>query len=122
MNKKTKKFLEFCAGLLVGVVIGAFIAWQAIQIEHKNEEIAMLKEKLSQSQTERFKDILRFGQWKLQVEELAKENGWQLPEMSDSLVFMVEGPEFESHIVAEVVDSDSIHIIEQSTKIIDDSR
>lgn len=109
-------------GLLIGILFGVVLIKLFLFFQHKNEEIAMLKEKLSQSQTERFKDILRFGQWKLQVEELAKENGWQLPEMSDSLVFIVEGPEFESHIVAEVVDSDSIHIIEQSTKIIDDSR
>lgn len=119
MNKKTKNIVSFCAALLVGVVIGAFIAWQDIQIGHKNEEIASLKEELSQAQTDWFKNILKFGQWKLQVEKLAKENGWQLPEMNDSLLIITDTIPFEATISAEMV-GDSLRVTNRSVKINDE--
>jgi len=111
MNNKSK-ITSFILGILIGITIGVLI----IVIKQKNEEIAYLKEKISKNQTDRFKDILRFGQWKLQVEELAKENGWALPEMPDSAVLVVDGPQFEGRISAEI-EGDSVHVIEKSVKI-----
>jgi hypothetical protein len=61
-----------------------------------------LKEELSQAQTDHFIDVIRFGQWKLQVEQLAEENGWELPELSDSATLVVPGPKIEGHLEAEV--------------------
>lgn len=113
-----KRYFPYGVGILLGIAIGVFAAWMDITIKDKNEEIASLQEKLSQEQSDRLKDILRFGQWKLQVEQLAKENGWILPEMLDSLVFMVDGPVFEGRISAEKT-GDSVHIVDKSVKIID---
>lgn len=118
MNKKTTSILGTCASLVIGVAIGAFILWQFIQIKDKNREIATLQAELSRSQTDRFKDILRFGQWKLQVEKLAEKNGWVLPELSDTLTFEIEGASFEGHITAEKT-GDSIRVLEKSVKIND---
>ena len=88
-----KKKIIKLASIIVGLLIVVLIGGMAMSIIQKNKEIATLKEKISQSQSDRFMDLLRFGQWKLKVEELAEKNGWQLPEMSDSLVLTVEGPE-----------------------------
>lgn len=85
MNKTSKNIVAFCVGLLICVALGALIGHQFYQIKLKNEEIASLKEELSKTQTNRFMDLLRFGQWKLQVDELAENNGWELPVLEDSL-------------------------------------
>ena len=66
-----------------------------------------------------FKEYMRFGQWKLQVEELAKENGWELPEMPDSAVMVVKGPTISARMRAKIV-GDSLHIIDDSLELIDD--
>lgn len=114
MSKKTiSKLVLFLVVVLLGILIGGM----AMSIVLKNKEIATLKEEIERSNSDRFKDLLRFGQWKLKVEEMADKNGWQLPEMSDSVVLMVDGPSFEGHIEAEV-DGDSIHVINKSTKIL----
>ena len=94
------------------MAIGALI----FVIKQKNEDIAFLKEEISKVQSDKFKDMLRFGQWKLQVEELAKENGWELPEMSDSAVLVVDGPKFEGRISAEI-EGDSVRVIDKSVNI-----
>ena len=96
-----KKKIIKLASIIVGLLIVVLIGGMAMSIIQKNKEIATLKEKISQSQSDRFMDLLRFGQWKLKVEELAEKNGWQLPEMSDSLVLTVEGPE-QKYIVKEL--------------------
>ena len=116
MNKNLTKIVVFCVTLLLGFALGAFIMWQFLQIKHKNEEIASLKEELSQAQTDRLKDILRFGQWKLKVEELAEKNGWQLPEMNDSLLIITDTIPFEARLSAERV-GDSLHVTSKSVKI-----
>ena len=119
MNKNMKRIFPFGLGLLLGIALGVLFIWLSVAIEDKNEEIASLQEKLSQEQSDRLKDILRFGQWKLQVEQLAEKNGWILPEMSDSLVLMVKGPTIESHMVAEQ-EGDSFRIKEMSTRVVED--
>lgn len=111
-----KRFFALGITLLLGLVIGVFAAWTVTTIKNKNLEIASLKEEISRVQSDRFKDMLRFGQWKLQVEELAKENGWELPEMSDSAVLVVDGPKFEGRISAEI-EADSIRVKDKSIKI-----
>lgn len=115
MNKK--RIFNLGIGVLLGIPIVGFASWTAITIKNKNEEIASLKKKLSQEQSNRLIDILKFGQWKLQVEELAEENAWVLPEMSDSIVLDVDGFKFEGNISAEIT-GDSIHVIEESVKLI----
>ena len=109
---KSFKILSVVLAFLLGIAIGALI----IVIKQKNEDIAFLKEEISKVQSDRFKDILKFGQWQLQVEELAKENGWTLPEMSDSAVLVVDGPKFEGHISAEI-EGDSVRVTDKSVKI-----
>lgn len=116
MDKKSNNKLGLAIGIIVGCILGVLIIWQIIAIKQKNEDIAFLKEEISKVQSDRFKDILRFGQWKLQVEKLAKENGWALPEMSDSAVLVVDGPQFEGRISAEI-EGDSVHVIDKSVKI-----
>ena len=108
---KSFKIRYAVLALLFGIAIGAII----LVIKQKNEEIAFLKEEISKVQSDRFKDMLRFGQWKLQVEELAKENGWVLPEMSDSLVFKVASAIAEEHI-STVIEDDSVRVIDKSIK------
>ena len=109
---KSFKIRYAVLALLLGIAIGAII----LVIKQKNEEIAFLKEEISKVQSDRFKDMLRFGQWKLQVEELANKNGWELPEMSDSAVLVVDGPKFEGRISAEI-EADSIRVKDKSIKI-----
>lgn len=109
---KSFKIRYAVLALLLGIAIGAII----LVIKQKNEEIAFLKEEISKVQSDRFKDILRFGQWKLQVEELANKNGWILPEMPDSAVLVVDGPKFEGHISAEI-EGDSVRVIDKSVNI-----
>ena len=113
MDKKLPNKLGLAVGFIISFILGALIMWQFLEIKHKNEEIAFLKEEISREQTDRFKDILKFGQWKLQVEELAKENGWVLPEMSDSLVFKVASAIAEEHI-STVIEDDSVRVIDKS--------
>ena len=115
MDKKLSNKLGLAVGFIISFILGALIMWQFLEIKHKNEEIAFLKEEISREQTDRFKDILKFGQWKLQVEELAKENGWVLPEMSDSLVFKVASAIAEEHI-STVIEDDSVRVIDKSIK------
>ena len=116
ISNSNKSLFGLLCGILIGILIGVGLIKLFLVFQHKNEEIAMLKEELSQFQTDRIKDILRFGQWKLQVEELAERYGWQLPEMSDSLTFVVDGPSFEEHITAEKV-GDSSRVMEKSVKM-----
>ena len=108
---KSFKIRYAVLALLLGIAIGAII----LVIKQKNEEIAFLKEEISKVQSDRFKDMLRFGQWKLQVEELANKNGWVLPEMPDSAVLVVDGPKFEGRISAEI-EGDSIRVTDKSIK------
>ena len=101
------------------MAVGALFAWQADTIKKKNKEIASLKEELSQAQTDHFIDVIRFGQWKLQVEQLAEENGWELPELSESATLTVPGTEIEGHLEAEV-EGDSLVVRNTSTKVVEE--
>ena len=116
MERKVKKTIWKIVSFIIGLAIGALIVWQYKTIEKKNAEIATLKEELSQAQTLNLKFMLRFGQWKLQIEELAKENGWELPELSDSDTLIIPGPKFEGNLKADIV-GDSIVVREKTIKI-----
>ena len=109
-----KRIIIHGIGLLIGMATGAFIVLTITTINKKNSEIASLKEQISREQTDRLRDLLKFGQWKLQVDQLAKENGWTLPEMSDTLVIPVA--EFEGRISADIT-GDSIRVVDKSVKI-----
>jgi hypothetical protein len=119
MEKKVSKTIGFVVGVLIGLSIGALFIWQAETIKKKNKEIASLKEELSQAQTDHFIDVIRFGQWKLQVEQLAEENGWELPELSESATLTVPGPKIEGHLETEV-EGDSLVVRSSSTKVVEE--
>lgn len=120
MEQKTAKRLSNIFFVIVGCIIGAILTGQYFTIQQRNEEIDSLKEELSKVQSDMFKEYMRFGQWKLQVEELAKENGWELPKMPDSAVLVVKGPTISAHMRAEI-DGDSLRIIDKSLELIDDN-
>lgn len=119
MEKKVSKTIGIIVCLLLGIAIGASLTWQADTIKKKNKEIASLQEELSQTQTNYFMDIIRFGQWKQQVEQLAKVNGWELPELPDSAKLMVPGPKIKGRLKAEVV-GDSLVVRNISTEVIEE--
>ena len=119
MEKKVSKTIVIIVIIILGMAIGALLMWQADAIKKKNKEIASLKEELSQAQTDHFIDVIRFGQWKLQVEQLAEENGWELPELSDSATLVVPGPKIEGHLEAEV-EGDSLVVRNTSTKVVEE--
>ena len=119
MEKKGSKKIGYIVIALLGMAIGALLIWQTDTIKKKDKEIASLKEELSQAQTDHFIDVIRFGQWKLQVERLAEENGWELPELSDSATLVVPGPKIEGHLEAEV-EGDSLMIRNTSTKVVEE--
>ena len=119
MEKKGSKKIGYIVIALLGMAIGALLIWQTDTIKKKNKEIDSLKEELSQTQTDHFIDVIRFGQWKLQVEQLAKENGWELPELSESATLTVPGPKIEGHLEAEV-EGDSLVVRSSSTKVVEE--
>ena len=119
MEKKVSKTIGYIVIALLGMAIGALLIWQTDTIKKKNKEIDSLKEELSQTQTDHFIDVIRFGQWKLQVEQLAKENGWELPELSESATLTVPGTKIEGHLEAEV-EGDSLVVRNTSTKVVEE--
>ena len=119
MEKKGSKKIGYIVIALLGMAIGALLIWQTDTIKKKNKEIDSLKEELSQTQTDHFIDVIRFGQWKLQVEQLAEENGWELPELSESATLTVPGPKIEGHLEAEV-EGDSLVVRSSSTKVVEE--
>lgn len=119
MEKKVSKTIGYIVIALLGMAIGALLIWQTDTIKKKNKEIDSLKEELSQAQTDHFIDVIRFGQWKLQVEQLAEENGWELPELSESATLTVPGPKIEGHLEAEV-EGDSLVVRNTSTKVVEE--
>ena len=119
MEKKVSKTIGYIVIALLGVAIGALLIWQTDTIKKKDKEIASLKEELSQAQTDHFIDVIRFGQWKLQVEQLAEENGWELPELSESATLTVPGPKIEGHLEADV-EGDSLVVRSSSTKVVEE--
>ena len=119
MEKTVSKTIGYIVIALLGMAIGALLIWQTDTIKKKNKEIDSLKEELSQAQTDHFIDVIRFGQWKLQVEQLAEENRWELPELSDSATLMVPGPRIEGHLEAEV-EGDSLVVRSSSTKVVEE--
>ena len=119
MEKKVSKTIGYIVIALLGMAIGALLIWQTDTIKKKNKEIDSLKEELSQTQTDHFIDVIRFGQWKLQVEQLAEENGWELPELSESATLTVPGPKIEGHLEAEV-EGDSLVVRSSSTKVVEE--
>lgn len=119
MEKKGSKKIGYIVIALLGMAIGALLIWQTDTIKKKNKEIDSLKEELSQAQTDHFIDVIRFGQWKLQVEQLAEENGWELPELSESATLMVPGPRIEGHLEAEA-EGDSLVVRSSSTKVVEE--
>ena len=119
MEKEGSKKIGYIVIALLGMAIGALLIWQTDTIKKKNKEIDSLKEELSQAQTDHFIDVIRFGQWKLQVEQLAEENGWELPELSESATLTVPGPKIEGHLEAEV-EGDSLVVRSSSTKVVEE--
>ena len=119
MEKKVSKTIGYIVIALLGMAIGALLIWQTDTIKKKNKEIDSLKEELSQAQTDHFIDVIRFGQWKLQVEQLAEENGWELPELSESATLTVPGPKIEGHLEADV-EGDSLVVRSSSTKVVEE--
>ena len=119
MEKKVSKTIGYIVIALLGMAIGALLIWQTDTIKKKNKEIDSLKEELSQAQTDHFIDVIRFGQWKLQVEQLAEENGWELPELSESATLTVPGPKIEGHLEAEM-EGDSLVVRSTSTKVVEE--
>ena len=119
MEKKVSKTIGYIVIALLGMAIGALLIWQTDTIKKKNKEIDSLKEELSQAQTDHFIDVIRFGQWKLQVEQLAEENGWELPELSESATLTVPGPKIEGHLEAEM-EGDSLVVRSSSTKVVEE--
>ena len=81
MEKKTKTILSGCLGLLTGVILGAVFMCQYYIIQDQNRMIDALQKRISKIESERWKQSIIFGKWKMCVEDLAKENGWSLPEM-----------------------------------------